>query len=1126
MRSPLATLLNKAPVPYVSRAGGISLPWYGRNNAEAQMRAMGSVGTLFAIVNRTTKAEARANWRLWRKAPSGLDEDRTEITSHAALDLWNQPNPFYTQAEFIETFQQHKLLTGEAWWLVAQNPRSPLPLELWPVRPDRMEPVPDPDEFLAGYLYKGPGGEQIPLGRGEVIFLKSPNPLDPYRGMGPVQSILVDLDSTRYSAEWNRNFFLNSAEPGGIIEYDTRLSDDEFNELRDRWQEQHQGVANAHRVAIIEQGRWVSRTFTMRDMQFAELREVSRETIREAFGFPRSMLGFTDEGNRAIAQAAEYMFSKWIVVPDLDAIKDALNTKLLPLYGPTTRNLEFDYDSPVMADREEEAKELTAKANAAKALIDAGGVPADVLEAVGLPEIEWLGARPVEPMPQPGVPGPVMARLDMHHHHHANGVSAHPVDVQAQPVSILALARDRARRALPAVRAQDEPPAEAEEGDLPDIEPVQQEWEQALEDLLDDWEDLTADQREELTRQVQAAVEAGDLEQLTELEVPTEEAEEILLAAMIALAASAAAQVVREAADQDVEIDPVTPPRRDLTEVARVTARLLAGQLAASAGTEALRVSVPGRSGEAEGERVAGLVQEHLESLTDARPRQYLGSALTSAQHGGRSATFKAAEEGEDGRALPSVAYYAQEMNDTNTCLAPDVQVTTRAGQVYAKDITLDDELLTHAGRWVKPSAIVVSQVEEKLYRVRLADGRSFRLTSDHPLLVRTSDGFAWREAGQLTAGDFVVDQSTFESGREVSGLDVVLGQTPDGVAAVDQVGGLPTIDMGSQRVPVGPVGFDDERLPDDEIDHPRADLSFGAVTVAETFEGLADSAFDAGLSSADPVAADGAKPAERRAPRNGTELAGALLAGDEDRRTAAGLGAVRSVRGPGMSERSSAALAGGIAATVGHAASTRAVVVPVRSGDGNTKLGVAAGADLRDAVLTRTDLGQQVRIGELALVRTVDGALPADPGPADLAHRRRSVVRTATAPGSTHGAWLAQRPSFDGVSAFNTRLIHNLIVLVEVSEVTGEPYVGEVFDFTIPGDETFWAEGVLVHNCRYCREVDRRWLGNTFTEALAEYPNGGYIRCEGGTRCRGMVVAVWRGGADRKGWLEREPAP
>lgn len=395
MRSPigaLASFTNRAPVPYAPRAGsGGRFPLLHRAGREQQLRAMGSVGTVFAIVNRQAKAVGAAEWKLYRKASSGRDEDRTEVTSHAALDLWNSPNPFFNRQVFAEAGSQHKLLTGETWWVIAQHERANLPLELWPVRPDRMEPVPDPDNFLTGYMYYGPSGEQIALRKEDVIFIRTPNPLDPYRGIGPVQSILMDIDATRYSAEWNRNFFLNSAEPGGVVEVDRRLGEQEFNELRARWAEQHKGVANAHRVALLENGmKWVERSFSQRDMQFVELRSVAREVIREAFGFPKAMLGTSEDVNRANAEAGEVMFARWLIVPELDAIKAALNTQLLPLYGATGRGLEFDYVSPVPEDEEAASRTLTAQAQAAQTLRSAGWDAADVLSATGLPE---MGAR-------------------------------------------------------------------------------------------------------------------------------------------------------------------------------------------------------------------------------------------------------------------------------------------------------------------------------------------------------------------------------------------------------------------------------------------------------------------------------------------------------------------------------------------------------------------------------------------------------------------------------------------------------------------------------------------------------------------------------------------------------------
>lgn len=394
MKSIIGGVVNKAPVAY-SSVRRIGLPWAGSpNTAEAQMSAMGSVGTLFAIVHRTSNATSAVDWKLWRKSPDQrrkfgpVDDRRVEVTSHAALDLWNNPNPFYTRQAMVESVQQHLDLVGEGVMVIYRDPRSPLPLELWPVRPDRITPIPGGD-FLAGYVYSGPDGERIPLGVDDVIHLKMPNPLDPYRGLGPVQAAMVDLDSSRFSAEWNRNFFVNSAEPGGIIEVDERLDDDAFNELTERWREQHQGVAQAHRVAVLEQGTWKDRSMSQRDMQFVQLRGLAREVIREAFGIHGHMIGNSQDVNKANAEAGEISFARWLVKPRCERFKQALNHRLLPLFDAT--NLEFDHDRVVPEDREADDRERTSLATAARTWVEAGFDPEAVLAYLGTPDLPYVG---------------------------------------------------------------------------------------------------------------------------------------------------------------------------------------------------------------------------------------------------------------------------------------------------------------------------------------------------------------------------------------------------------------------------------------------------------------------------------------------------------------------------------------------------------------------------------------------------------------------------------------------------------------------------------------------------------------------------------------------------------------
>lgn len=394
-----ATTATSTPVPFTSRSQSYGGGLFGSGrSADSQMRAMSAVGTLFAIVDRVSNATALVDWKLYRKAASGRDEDRVEVTSHAALDLWNRPNKFMPRQEFVEAQQQHFDLTGESWWVISRNPGSKLPLELWPVRPDRMTPVPDRDAFLKGYIYTSPDGEQIPLELDEVIQLRRPNPHDPYRGLSPVLSILPDLDTSRYAAEWSRAFFINSAQPGGILQFDQRLSDQQFDELRDRWAEQHKGVGNAHRVAILEQGKWVDRTISQRDMQFVELRGATADRVREPYGISKSAIGDFEDINRASALAAKAWFAEQQTVPRLERIKGALNNELLPMFGPTAQGLEFDYCDPVPPDPEVEATQLTARANAAASLVAVGFEAAGTLSAVGLPDIPYAG-MPTAPAP-------------------------------------------------------------------------------------------------------------------------------------------------------------------------------------------------------------------------------------------------------------------------------------------------------------------------------------------------------------------------------------------------------------------------------------------------------------------------------------------------------------------------------------------------------------------------------------------------------------------------------------------------------------------------------------------------------------------------------------------------------
>jgi HK97 family phage portal protein len=402
--------------PYGRGRGVVFNLGVGRQDRETLMRTYGMSGTVFSIVSLLQQAAASPSWHLYKKPPKdgrvryttgdqGSDQ-RIEIVQHAAIKLWNQPNDFHSGFEFREGSNQHLELTGETFW-VLDIETAGFPTAMWYIRPDRMEPVPSTQDYLSGWIYTGPNGEQVPLSVNEVILEKLPDPLDSYRGTGPVASILPNIQQQRYATDYQRNLFINGSEPGGVITVPSRLSEPEFDELTDRWREGHQGVARAGRVGVLENGAtWTPSGQTNRDLEYGNLRLANRDELREAWRIHKHMLGTVDDVNRANAETAEDVFTGWSTIPRLNRRRSTLNDKLLPKFGTTGQGAEFDYDNPSPERSEAANQELLVKSQAAQALVAAGYDPSAVLETVGLPDMAIAEKATQAPALPPGwVPG-------------------------------------------------------------------------------------------------------------------------------------------------------------------------------------------------------------------------------------------------------------------------------------------------------------------------------------------------------------------------------------------------------------------------------------------------------------------------------------------------------------------------------------------------------------------------------------------------------------------------------------------------------------------------------------------------------------------------------------------------
>ncbi len=637
----------KTPVPYVSRYatsgyGGMLAP----SGDEAQLHAVAENGTLFGVVESYTTAMAGIDWNLYRSLPPGAAEgtERPLVTSHAALDLWNKPNPFYSQPLFVKTVTQHLELLGTGFAVVVKI--AGLPIELWPVRPDRMEPVKDPRKFIAGWIYHGPDGEMVPLTNDVVIrMVLNPCPWDPYRGMGAVQAVMTALSGAAAAEEWHRQFFKNSARPDGVVQVPNHLSDTEFDEFNERWMESHQGVLNAHRVAILEYGAtWEPTGYSPHDMMFVDLQKADGEKVREAHRASDTLLGKGQALNRATAEAQMFQFSATQVVPRLDAVwkKEFLNGRLLPMYGRLGQGLEFDFVDPTPEDKEAKDRNILAQSTAYKNYVEAGVEPTDeaMLRHLGLPEMKVAP----KPEPPPALPPPALAP--------ARPAEDEP-DVPEEDVA----ARWRPPAWAAAVRDETD-------SDHLDLSGVLTDLERELARLEDDYVAVRYDQIDSLVTQVEAAVEADDLDALAAIALPASlHGSGAVERALLALATTASERATDEVA-ADVALDPdevadEVDSMSELPAVASAVAATVAADLALSAAREALRLYSPGVTGSG----VASQVRKFLDTLKGVERVAAFGAALHRATNVGRGATFTVAlREKPGGKAV------AFEMNDLRTC--------------------------------------------------------------------------------------------------------------------------------------------------------------------------------------------------------------------------------------------------------------------------------------------------------------------------------------------------------------------------------------------------------------------------------------------------------------------------
>jgi HK97 family phage portal protein len=272
--------------------------------------------------------------------------------------LHDAPNPEMTSFAFREMLQAHLCGWGNCFAEIDYGPDglgTGYPKGLWPLLPGNMvvERVSDknsPQYKQIQYRYTLPTGEQVILPNYRVLHIPglSYNGLVGYSPIGMAREAIGLALATE---EFGERFFSNGAHFGGFLSHPKTLSEGAQDRLLKKFEEKHQGLSNAMRLGILEEGLKYEKTgVDPQDAQFIEVRKFQISEIARFFHVPPHMIGDLEKATFSNIEHQTIEFVVYTMRPWLVRWEQAISNKLLTAKDRSSFFAEFLVDGLLRGD--------------------------------------------------------------------------------------------------------------------------------------------------------------------------------------------------------------------------------------------------------------------------------------------------------------------------------------------------------------------------------------------------------------------------------------------------------------------------------------------------------------------------------------------------------------------------------------------------------------------------------------------------------------------------------------------------------------------------------------------------------------------------------------------------------
>ena len=219
---------------------------------------------------------------------------------------------------------------------------------MWPLRPDKVTIKRINGKLY--YIYQSEGLGRFEFEHIDILHVKGMS-LNGVEGVSPITYAREAIGLGLAAEDFGSRFFANDARPGIVLEHPGALSDQAYKKLKKSWADKHGGLANKHKVAILEEGMKIHEIgIPPEDAQFLETRKFQVNEIARIFRIPPHMIGDLERSTFSNIEQQSLEFVIHTVRPWLVRWEQALNISLLPGEYRQKYFIEFLVDGLLRGD--------------------------------------------------------------------------------------------------------------------------------------------------------------------------------------------------------------------------------------------------------------------------------------------------------------------------------------------------------------------------------------------------------------------------------------------------------------------------------------------------------------------------------------------------------------------------------------------------------------------------------------------------------------------------------------------------------------------------------------------------------------------------------------------------------